>query len=296
METNRLRQFQVITQVMNLRKAAEILHLSHSALSKSMKVLQEQLGEDLLIQCGRNIELTEEGQALLPRIADLLKAEEALLAKKVRTENKIRIGTFEVFSTHLLGRNWTKYFPDSLLELREFLPGQLEAAIIERTSDFGITYEPVPIHGIELKLITTVEMGIFGLEKFKGMPLEKLPFVTPIAPISGTPTGTKGLDGWPENALERFAKFKVDMMESGLALVRTGQAVIFLPHFVAHHHNLGLTSSSMIHLLPAPRGLRKVTRKVYLLTRKGARETKEVRQLASLIRNECNLLDVGSVK
>lgn len=288
METNRLRQFQTVSELMNLRKAAEVLNISHSALSKSLKVLQEQLGMSLLIQRGRNIELTEEGVQILPKIADLLNAEDRLASKQVNTDKVVKVASFEVFSTHLIGHCWGKYFPDTQLELRELLPGKLEAAIVEGVSDIGITYEPIPIKGIELILMGTIEMGIYGLKgKFSSMDFFELPFVTPISPVSGTPTGVKGLDGWPDNEMPRFCKYRVDMMESGLALARAGEAVIYAPHFVIHHHNKNLSNSSTLVRIPGPKKLKKISRNVYLIIRKNAHESKELKKVATLIRNEC---------
>ena len=66
---------------------------------------------------------------------------------------------------------------------------------------------------------------------------QDLPFVAPVAPISGTPSGAKGLDGWPDHKFPRKVKFKVGMMETGLALVRAGEAAVFIAPFVADHHN-----------------------------------------------------------
>jgi len=288
METNRLRQFQVVAQTRNLRKAAELLNLSHSALSKSLKVLQEQINKGLLVQKGRNIELTEEGLSFLPKITDFLAREEALLAPdEIRVET-MRLGTFEVFSTHLLGRVWSEYFPEAQLELREFLPGSLEASIKNRIVDFGITYEPIPTAGVEFISIGSVEMKIYGLEgRFADIEFSRLPFVTPVSPILGTPTGVKGLDGWPDDKFPRFAKFRVDMMESGLSLARMGSAVIFAPEFVIRHHNESVLKRAQLFEKPLPKGMKKVLRKVYLLTRDGATESKEFRKLASIMRNEC---------
>ncbi len=288
METNRLRQFQTVSELMNLRKSAEVLNMSHSALSKSLKVLQEQLGMSLLIQRGRNIELTEEGVQILPKIADLLNAEDRLASKRVNTDKVVKVATFEVFSTHLIGHCWGKYFPNTQLELRELLPGKLEAAIVDGVSDIGLTYEPIPTKGIEFILMGTIEMGIHGLKgKFSSVDFSELPFVTPISPVSGAPTGVKGLDGWPENEIPRFCKFRVDMMESGLALVRAGEAVIYAPLFVIHHHNKNLLNSSKLVRIPGPKKLKEIKRNVYLITRKSANETKELKKMASLVRNEC---------
>ncbi|MGZ3780744.1 MAG: LysR family transcriptional regulator [Pseudobdellovibrionaceae bacterium] len=288
METNRLRQFKAVSELKNLRKAADVLHLSHSALSKSLKVLQKQIQKELLVQKGRNIEITEDGLALLPKIKEFLKMEEELLKSDATKSNIIKIATFEAFSTHLLCRSWKKFLPDSELELREFLPGKMEEAISQGVSSIGISYEPIPHRDIELTFIGKVEMGIFGIkEKFQNVPFQELPFVTPVSLISGTPTGAKGLDGWPENELPRTSRFRVDMMESGLTLARTGQAVIYIPKFLAQQYNHDLVAEAKLHQLPHPKGLKNVYRKVFLLNRKGSIEDTDFRRVAKLIRSQC---------
>ena len=40
-------------------------------------------------------------------------------------------------------------------------------------------------------------------KKFADLALGELPFVAPITPVSGTPSGAKGIDGWPENEMPR---------------------------------------------------------------------------------------------
>lgn len=44
MDTKRLRQFCAIAETGSLTKAAELLHITHSGFSKSMKLLQDDLG------------------------------------------------------------------------------------------------------------------------------------------------------------------------------------------------------------------------------------------------------------
>jgi DNA-binding transcriptional LysR family regulator len=288
METNRLRQFKVVSETQNLRRASEMLNMSHSALSKSLKVLSTQIGKDLLIQRGRNIVITDYGRNLLVKIDAVLSAEEDLMHVRQDRVAAIRIATFEVFSTHLLGHRWNRYFPSESLELRELLPGQLERAIVDNISDFGITYEPIPVSGLEFTLIGEIEMGIYGLkEKFAQINFNLLPFVAPISPISGTPSGAKGLDGWPDDEFQRFVKYRVDMMETGLALARTGNAVIFSADFVIRHHNVMLSKANQIEIIQPPKGFKKIRRKVFLVSRKTSLENTIMRRLAKLIRSEC---------
>lgn len=127
----------------NLRKAADVLHMSHSALSKSLQVFQQQIGVTLLMPVGRGLVPTDQGVECYPRFKRLLRQEEELFSTSQPTASIIRIGTFEVFSTHLLAAVWTQYFVDSGLELHELLPGPLKLALLQQRVDLGVTYESV---------------------------------------------------------------------------------------------------------------------------------------------------------
>jgi len=288
METNRIRQFCVVAETENLRKAAEILNLSHSALSKSLKVLQDELRQTLLAPSGRNIVITDEGKAFYKKAVEFLKHEHDLLTKDESRSETVRIGTFEVFSTHLLGTFWQKYFKSTALHLHELLPGRMEQALVQGEIDYGITYEPIPTKGVEYVRMGQVEMGIFAKKgAFSRHSLEALPFVAPITPMTGSPTGTKGLDGWPDDLFPRKVLYRVDLLESGLALARQGSAAIFIPHFVARAANLGVKDEFRLKVIARPKSMKSVHRAVYLTKRSGQLETPAMRTLAKLIRSEC---------
>jgi len=288
METNRIRQFCVVAETENLRKASEILNLSHSALSKSLKVLQDELRQTLLAPSGRNIVITDEGKAFYKKAIEFLKHEHDLLAKDETRAETVRIGTFEVFSTHLLGTFWRKYFKDANLHLHELIPGRLEQALVEGSIDYGITYEPIPSKGVEYVRMGQIEMAIFARKgAFLRHSLEEIPFVAPITPMTGSPTGTKGLDGWPDDLLPRKVAYRVDQLESGLALARQGSAAIFTPHFVARVANLSAKDEFRLKAIPLPKSMKPVHRAVYLMKRNGQLETPAMRTLAKLIRAEC---------
>lgn len=56
------RIFFVVAECQNITKAAERLHISQPAISKSIKNLEEQLGGQLFIRTKRGVSLTEEGK------------------------------------------------------------------------------------------------------------------------------------------------------------------------------------------------------------------------------------------
>ena len=67
-----LRYFVAVAEERHVTRAAERLYISQPALSKQFRVLERQLGFDLLRRLPRGVDLTPEGEALLPRARDLL--------------------------------------------------------------------------------------------------------------------------------------------------------------------------------------------------------------------------------
>ncbi len=63
-----LPSFRVIARTGNLRAAADELHLTHSAVSQQMRLLETQLGFELFDRRARRIVLNAAGAALLQAI------------------------------------------------------------------------------------------------------------------------------------------------------------------------------------------------------------------------------------
>lgn len=287
METNRLRQFCVVYETKNLRKAAEILNMSHSALSKSLKVLQDEIELQLLTQEGRNIGITEAGKEFVHKAQALLDMEQKMLAQSQLETEKFKFGSFESFSTHLLGMKWSKYFAQLPLQIHELSSGKLEQAVSDGTIDAAITYEPIPARDLEFISLGKITMGVYHRKGyFKKMAFSELPFVAPLIPSIGTPSSAKGLDGWPEHEHPRHVLYRVDLMESGLALARSGQAAIFIPDFVARSQNIALSEDYKLIEREYPQGLKKVERRIFLIVKASRQKEKNIRKLVEMIKSE----------
>ncbi len=72
MEIRTLRYFLAVAREENMSKAAEVLHISQPALSRSIRLLEEELGKKLFLRHSFSIELTEEGILLRNRAEDLV--------------------------------------------------------------------------------------------------------------------------------------------------------------------------------------------------------------------------------
>ncbi len=289
METNRLKQFCVVNETKNLRKAAELLNMSHSALSKSMKVLQEELGLQLLEQVGRGIVTTEEGRLFVQKAQALLDFENQILKKSEPIQKQFKIGSFESFSTHLIGMNWHKYFGDGNLQIHELSSGQIERAVLNSTIDAGITFEPVPTADLDFINLGKIQMGVFHRRGFfDRTPFADLPFVVPLMPSTGVPTTEKGLDGWPDHLLRRNIRYRADLMESGLSLARSGQAAIFIPRFVARAQNEALAKDYKLIEREYPEDMKPVSRRIFLVVKASRQKEITIKKLIEMLKKECS--------
>ena len=76
MDLRQLRYFLAVATTGSFTKAAEQIPLAQSALSRHMRLLEEELGATLLIRTGRGVELTEQGKFLVERARTLLEQSE----------------------------------------------------------------------------------------------------------------------------------------------------------------------------------------------------------------------------
>lgn len=291
METNRLKQFRVIVETGNLRKAAALLGISHSGLSKSMRALEYEAGIPLFLPNGRGIVVSDQGREFFNRSSPFLNELDRLLGQgesRTAAQNVARIGSFEVFTSYFMGKLMKEYLADCQVEVHELAPSRLEEALLLRKIDIGITYEPVPRAGIEYVKITSLEMKAYALKgAFSGLDLLQVPFVVPVSPLEGAPSGVKGRDGWPDERFQRNVRYRVDLMTTGIEMVRQGLCAIFIPRFVAELHNESTLAELRFEAIESPKGVGTVRRDVYVVKRESTVESRVLKQIAKALRKIC---------
>lgn len=125
MEMQQVRYFLAVAQTLNFTRAAEQCNVSQPALTRAIKLLEDELGGDLIRREGRLSHLTDLGQRMLP----LLKQchESALTAKSLATSlKKGEITTLNIAVAHCVDiallmpalSEMYASFPDLLLKLR----------------------------------------------------------------------------------------------------------------------------------------------------------------------------------
>lgn len=290
MDTDRLSYFSVVAQTESIRKAAEILKLTPSALSKTIKLLEEELEVSLFTPLGRGITLTQEGKELAVHASRILESMSQLKdqIRQVSQEKKtapLRIATFEVFSTYFLQVFEQVDLGNRSIVLHEVIPGELEHVIAQGKADYGVTYMPIPHPHLEHVKISSILMGVYKLKgSFKNLSQEELPFVVPVLPVVGAPTRVKGLDGWPDDAYRRKVKYEVTLLESALELCRQGKCVGYFPSFIVDRHNRRYQESFHLERHPYKKNLERCYSDVYLVRRKDRSEDRDTRLVSKLVR------------
>src|SRR5260370_9004926 len=121
---NSLTAFRSVAELQNLRAAADVLHLTHSAVSQQIRGLEEQLGFELFERRGRRVVINAAGEALLRSVqaalAQLDDGVQAAAAAATGAAQRLRVTVLPSFAQRWLlprmGR-WRERHPGLALEI-----------------------------------------------------------------------------------------------------------------------------------------------------------------------------------
>lgn len=120
---NSLVTFEAAARHKSYSLAAAELHITHSAISQQMRLLEDSLGTSLFERKGRQMQLTAEGVQLLKQIQPALRQISRALAQ-VTTEKRtlaIRVATLQSFATFWLLPRLGKFqaaYPDLVIHIQ----------------------------------------------------------------------------------------------------------------------------------------------------------------------------------
>jgi DNA-binding transcriptional LysR family regulator len=142
MTLTQLRQFVALSKAGSFVKAASLLHITQPALSRSIKALEDELGQLLFDRVGKRIELTAFGRQTLQRANALL--EDAALLKTsgkkldASAAGRLRLGLGSgpgVMLTAPVLRHFAKHFPRVQVDITRANTESLSRMLREREVD-----------------------------------------------------------------------------------------------------------------------------------------------------------------
>ncbi|HDS9608037.1 LysR family transcriptional regulator [Enterobacter hormaechei subsp. xiangfangensis] len=155
-----LRVFVTVAQARSFSRAGEIIGLSQSAVSHSVKELETQTGVKLLDRTTREVVLTEAGQQLAMRLERLLDELHSTLRDVGRLGQQlsgtVRVAASQTISAHLIPQciaESNHRYPDIDFVLHDRPQQWVLESIRQGDVDFGIVIDPGAVSDLECEVV-----------------------------------------------------------------------------------------------------------------------------------------------
>ena len=276
----------------SLTAAADVLCVTQSALSHSMKKLEGQLGTDIWLREGRSLRLTQAGQYLLAvanRVLPQLDVAEALLRQFAQGERgTLRIGMechpcyqwlLKVVSPYLA--TW----PDVDVDVKQKFQFGGIGALFGYEIDLLVTPDPLYKPGLHFEPVFDYEQVlVVGTQH----PLAQQAYAKP-AQLTGEtlityPVSPERLDIYtqfltPAGITPRRHK-TIETTDIMLQMVASGRGVAALPRWLVQEY------ASKLDVVPVKLGRQGIAKQIYLGAREGDLDTDYLRAFIELARSQ----------
>ena len=153
MKNHQVRAFVQVAESGSIRAAARALFLSQSALTKSLRELEEDVGAQLLVRSYKGIEFTPAGKVLLSHarlaLSVLDKAREEVRLIRGGSGARVAVAMSPLIAIKALPWAWKQFeqlAPDAQLTLSEGFLSSLVPALLEGRLDFALAIaDPVDL-------------------------------------------------------------------------------------------------------------------------------------------------------
>lgn len=158
-----LEQFVVLARTKNFTRAADELHLSQSALSRSIQKLEEQLGRPVFERKPREVVLTDLGELLLERAKDILKLMEDTFSElsEAGRRGRIRLGAIPTIAPYFLPGlldGFARKNPDISVIVQEDITESLIKRCSQGEIDLAIVAQPIAAKHLEVQPLFAEEL------------------------------------------------------------------------------------------------------------------------------------------
>ena len=168
MDIELLKTFLEVRRTRHFGKAAENLYLTQAAVSARIRQLEDLLGVKLFLRSRNNIQLTSEGERLVPH------AQTVLLAW-TRARQELALETGQISQIHIGVRSglWSPAVQQRLAALHREMPGVVlrteghmsDTAVkmlLDRTLDIALSYDPPSLPEFKIREVGQVTLRLYS--------------------------------------------------------------------------------------------------------------------------------------
>ncbi|MDE7084676.1 MAG: LysR family transcriptional regulator [Clostridia bacterium] len=184
MELRELKYFLTVAKEESISKAAETLFITQPNLSRQMRNLEKEIGQQLFIRGSRKITLTEAGRLLYKRAEEILdlynKTESELSAPITDISGDIYIGGGESYVMGLIAkaaRDVQRDYPNVKYHLFSGDSATISERLDKGLIDFGIFIEPFDLSKYDYLRLPLCDT--WGVLMKKDSPLAAKEYITP---------------------------------------------------------------------------------------------------------------------
>ncbi len=169
MDLERVAMFLQVVDTGTVRAAAGAVHLTQPAVSRNLRLLEEELGAELFRRQGRGLTLTAAGRALVPRARALLEQSRQAAREVSRSAERdyfdVHIGVIDSVATFVLPQalaGLRRAFPDLVVRLNTARTAVLLERLTSGELDLAvIAFEGVPPE-VKSRRVASYDLQFYG--------------------------------------------------------------------------------------------------------------------------------------
>lgn len=208
MDTKPLRLFLALADTLHFGRASESCHVSPSTLSRSIKLLEEELGVELFVRDNRSVQLTREGERFQIYARDAL-TQWDLIRNSLLEEAKELHGEISVYCSvtasysflYRILRQFRRQYPRVEIKLHTGDPEHAISHVLSGNEEISIAARP-----------DTLNKGL----AFRPIGITPLLFIAPLEPQEQIPDT-------PPFSRQQWQEIPLILSESGVARNRVNQ-------------------------------------------------------------------------
>ncbi len=237
---SRLPAFRAVAETEHLPTAADRMSVSASALSRSVSLLEEELGQALFQRSGRRIELNSTGERFLAAVRDAMRLihEAVNEARGQSMVGPIQVSSAPPWSAMLVLPELIKLHREHnrlIAHHRLFPESEINMGLLRGDLDIAFVEHPVRHPRLMVTEVACMKRGIYAAEEH---PLAKVRSVSPtdlaehLFVTTWPDPARKTVDGWPEH-LPRQVGMVVQHDDQALEVCEKGGMLSVLLDFAA---------------------------------------------------------------
>ncbi|MEQ9079659.1 MAG: LysR family transcriptional regulator [Sandaracinaceae bacterium] len=265
---NWLPAFRAVAETEHLPTASEMLGLTPSALSRAIKQLEDELGQQLFRRVGRRLELSPAGDELLAALRlSMSRLDRGLSAASTsQFLGPVRVNAPEPFASAFVIRaldRLVESHPLVVPHLSAHAPATAQAWVSDRRLDLAVLDDPTPDESLVVHRLGEMKYGVYCGEAH---PLfgEETPPRDDVLRFSFVAPPPNTVHPWPREH-DREVGMVVTDIHLALEVCASGRFLALLPDVVAR----GYRGRGNLRRLPVDIG---ATRPVYVVHRKSSAE------------------------